>query len=211
MSDADLIAAFSPERMSTYLAATGGDTARTVALSDWNLDVSTGLFATLAVAEVVLRNSAHDRLSAWCQQRHGHARWFDELHHTIQGDKDLATAKRRAASAAAPSAGKVVAELSFGFWRYLFTRHYRAMAWSILQAAFPHHPRHPRVPLAPIGGRLGTVGRICNRIAHHEPLLTEDLAAVHRQMIELIEWISPAAAAWTAARDQVTATIARRP
>jgi hypothetical protein len=58
--------------------------------------------------------------------------------------------------------GKVVAELTFGFWRYILAGTYQATLWSpALRHAFPHLRTRDRAAVYgpvdnPVGGPLGT-------------------------------------------------------
>lgn len=38
---------------------------------------------------------------------------------------------------------RVIAELTFGFWRYLFARRYQASLWRVLAGAFPNYGGRP--------------------------------------------------------------------
>jgi hypothetical protein len=44
-------------QMSSYLASSGGDLGRALALYDWNTRASAAAFATSAMVEVIVRNS----------------------------------------------------------------------------------------------------------------------------------------------------------
>lgn len=45
-------------------------------------------------------------------------------------------------------------------------------------------------------GALRPIRTLRNRIAHHEPIIAWNLPDHHSKMLELIEWLSPAAAVW---------------
>jgi hypothetical protein len=208
--------ALSRERASTYLRETGGDDERALALYGWNLQVSSALWETLAVLEVVLRNTIHQQMANWCRQQQGHDRWYDVITLTRQGADDVTTAKRRALgrsanTATVPPPGKVVAELSLGFWQFLLTNAYRPTVWPRIQAAFPHHPDHPRVNPGSLRPTVGELNRIRNRIAHHEPLLHEDLARHHANALAVIRWSSPATEQWIAGLDRLGPLLGNRP
>ncbi|MBF6352045.1 hypothetical protein IU448_23955 [Nocardia flavorosea] len=85
----------------------------------------------------------------------------------------LANAREKAGGATAPS-GKVVAELNFGFWRYLTSAAHESTLWvPILHKAFPAGTDRARDVDKPIA----KLHDFRNRIAHHEPLLRTDLLA----------------------------------
>ena len=68
-----LVASLSPERLATYVAATGGDRERAMRLYTWNTAVSAALYGPLQGLEVALRNAMHRELGA----AHGPA-WYDD-------------------------------------------------------------------------------------------------------------------------------------
>lgn len=53
-----------------------------------------------------------------------------------------------------------------------------------------------------LSGPLTGICRLRNRIAHHEPIIAEDLPALHRKILELTGWLSPAAAEWCVAHSR---------
>jgi hypothetical protein len=59
-----LVASLSPERIATYVAATGGDRERAVRLYTWNTAVSAAFYGPLQGLEVALRNAMHRELVA---------------------------------------------------------------------------------------------------------------------------------------------------
>jgi len=119
----------SSARLSTYLTATSGDLDAAVARYRWNAAVSAALWESIGHAEVVLRNAAHDALSARHAARGRPGQWYEDPGRELDqyARDDVAKAIRRLKAGAPPPAGKVVAELSFGFWRYLLAKRYTAL------------------------------------------------------------------------------------
>jgi hypothetical protein len=74
---------------------------------------------------------------------------------------------RRTAGTGAP-VGKVIAELTFGFWPNLISKHFHPLWSASLHKAFPY----AHVPRRDVHFRLEVIRRLRNRIAHHEPILT---------------------------------------
>ncbi|PYY47828.1 hypothetical protein DEJ03_03865 [Curtobacterium sp. MCLR17_043] len=93
--------------------------------------------------------------------------------------------------------GRVVAELSFGFWRYLFESRYLTALWTpALHRAFPHGPADALTRQREVRTRMQQLHFVRNRAAHHEPTHGRDLRRDHDYAIELLGWIHPGAAAW---------------
>jgi hypothetical protein len=105
-------------RMAPYLDAVAHNWEAALALYDWNTQVSSAFFESLHFLEVGLRNAFDLTASA----RLGSG-WLDPASPVLTPRSRYAVgvAVQRAGGAAAPR-GKVVAELSFGFWWSLRTR-----------------------------------------------------------------------------------------
>ena len=71
--------------------------------------------------------------------------------------------------------GKVIAELGFGFWRYLYEPPYLT---SLQVPAFALHPSESNPPQvrSDVADRMQRLHFLPNRIAHHEPIHRRDLA-----------------------------------
>ncbi|KTD25674.1 Abi-like protein [Legionella israelensis] len=87
----------------------------------WNIDLSQSLYPALQILEISLRNSLHHALS----QNFETDQWFDLsfLHprEQVQIQKVKDDLKRRKKPL---ETGRIVAELSFGFWTSLFDIRY---------------------------------------------------------------------------------------
>ena len=120
----------------------------------------------------------------------------------------------RAVAARQPTTGKVVAELKFAFWEQLFTAGQDSRIWNAhFRACFPGVPQALPVSQARAiaNSDLRAIRLLRNRIAHHEPIFTRNLADEYRRILEMIDWRSHVAAAWMDRKQQVTNLIALKP
>ncbi|MBF6620052.1 MAG: hypothetical protein ITG02_07460 [Patulibacter sp.] len=102
-----------------------------------------------------------------------------------------------------------MAELTLGFWRFLLTNSYRGTLWpGGLERAFIHGPSQDRER---IDRAVLRVYLLRNRIAHHEPLFTRDLAVDHRTIVEITGWICSQTATWVESESTVRAVLERQP
>src|SRR5690606_6037312 len=108
------------DRLRSYLRSSG-DLPRALALYEWNIRASEAVLGLIAIVEVVVRNSIDRELRAWSIRKHGTPTWFDHIPLDAKGAADLKQARARATQfGQIPEIhGKVIAELTFGFWRYL--------------------------------------------------------------------------------------------
>lgn len=105
-----------------------------------------------------------------------------------------------------------MAELTFGFWRYLAASRYLASLWvPATTAAFPLGSTDLRNRRVEVETRLQRLHFVRNRAAHHEPIHRRDLGRDLAAAVELSAWISPDAAAWVTGHSSLRAVIALRP
>ncbi len=190
----------------------GGDASAALALYRWNSDLAAAFFEPLGHLEIMLRNAVDARLVARQQRRDRTAQWYTDTAVPLS-DKargDIAQAQERAGrgSAATIPRGKVIAELSFGFWRFLLARQYRASLWPDLAGAFPHAPNRA---LATVEDPVKRLHKFRNRIAHHEGIWHLPLEARRDDIQTVLGFIAPAAAAWVADASRIDHVLARRP
>ena len=106
-----------------------------------------------------------------------------------------------------PTRARVVANLSFGFWRALLDKHYKELWIENLRHSFPNGSGN-RKQVASLMARLNPFR---NRLAHHEAIINADIEARHEDLIELTRLIDADAALWVKARSQVPEVLAWRP
>lgn len=202
----------SPERLGPYVREMG-DASRAVALYEWNLMVSAALFEVLGAVEVILRNALHRELEVRHLERGGTGPWYDGTWLDEKGQQDIVVARERATNRGRDPerTGKVVAELSFGFWRYLVAKRYQATAWPALQKAFPLNPDAPSVPRRDVDDRIQRIHVLRNRVAHHEPVFRRNLDHDFADMLTLVSWVSTNAHDWLADLSRVKELLAERP
>ena len=206
-----VIAALSPVRLGTYLNAKGFRASATVLdIYVWNALVSSAMFASLHICEVVVRNGASQAL----ELKYG-ANWPWEVgfERTLSswGKRELQLARHRKQFGAA---GRVIADLSLGFWSHLFTAGQDQHLWiQYLRTVFPHTP----LPLSVEGVRktiyedIEALRIIRNRIAHHEPIFAYPLEDYQERIFRLVKLRSMETANWLSQWEPVSAILKARP
>ena len=159
----------------------------------WNVTLSESLYSSLQALEVALRNSIYNAATRHFQN----PLWFD-----IPG-----VLKSREAGKIADAkfnlgkqhknidAGRIVAELSFGFWTSVFNWPYeRPLLRFIIEDIFPYMP--PKIRNRNfLSGRLNKIRLLRNRVYHYEPIWHYyDLKQQHKEILKAIAWIEPATA-----------------
>ncbi|MFJ4295435.1 hypothetical protein [Curtobacterium sp. NPDC089689] len=201
MQEAALEQLITADRLRSYRLATRS---RAGALSlyeyEWNMRASASVMELTGVVEVFVRNALDSELHRLARRRQWSS-WLDDLPLDTRGRADLAKARMRASrNGRRPEVhGRVVAELSFGFWRYLVESRYLTTLWTpALHRSFPLGDGDLLARQRRVRERLQQLHFVRNRAAHHEPIHARDLERDHDYAIELLGWISPVAAEWTA-------------
>ena len=209
------------ERLRSYLHASDGDLDAALRLYEWNTLMSGALHEDIGRVEVVLRNALDQALTVHGQNSGWPTAWYQRQalfpgKHGQRAKADINTARDRATRRhTVPEAqGKVVAELTFGFWRFLCTGPYLTSLWvPVLAAAFPNHPHagDPRRVRTDVDDRVQRVHFVRNRVAHHEPIHHRDLQRDYDGMIELMAWICTDTAEWATLSSRANGVLAVRP
>jgi hypothetical protein len=209
----------SAARLAKYVAATDGDLQQALRLYEWNSQVSAALMRDLGHVEIGLRNAyarAIDRYWA------GPAEWtrsaetlFAPLYRTRNGRRvDINTQHRRqlvdACARVRPTdpPGKIIAELPFGFWRFLSSAAHEKTVWvRYLHRAFPPGTDRKR----DVDNNAAALNRLRNRVAHHEPLIEEPLAAESARITNLATLLNADVGRYVSATSTVPQLLRQRP
>lgn len=193
ISHADLELALSLERFARYLGWADQDRARAIELYTLNTRISESLYIPLQALEIALRNRIHAVMTEARRES-----WFSDDGFLLDAKQPEQLAKaiqdiKHRERELTP--GRIVAELTFGFWTAMFGPVYEDL-WRRTLHRIGQRPdgkhlsrKHFTKPLLPI--RM-----LRNRVAHHEPIIYWSLRKHHDRMLELTEWLAPAAAAW---------------
>lgn len=198
----------SPDRLRSYMDAMEGDLRQALNLYRWNIALSGALFEAIAVVEVVVRNEIDRNLQIWAQSLGSD--WMDIAPLEEKGRADIAKARSR--NTKDPSHGKVLAELNFGFWRFLMANRYLHTIWiPIMSSAFPNLQGHPGERRMLVERSLERLWFLRNRIGHHEPIHTRNVDRDIVAMTSLLDWICSDTSAWATSQRRVQDVLIQRP
>ena len=198
--------AVSKPRLNRYLTAYNGDWKQAQRLYLANLRVSQELYAVISVFEVALRNAIDDHYkqrfmttdgsSEWLRTQSGVSGFLSNVALAKGGFQSRENVKKVIANLGAHyTHDKVVSELSFGFWKYMFATKEFAAAGSTLLRIFvarPHGVNHTNVY-----NRLDAINRLRNRVAHHQPVCFDKMGNVsldttlqaYNYMLDILAWL----------------------
>ena len=185
--------ALASERLDSY-RQDGAEPLVTLARYLWNMAVCESLYSPLQMAEIALRNALHRELTI----QFGTHEWYDAIAcwHFLSDTQrsQIDEAKKTLENKKKPiTAGRVVAELTFGFWTAFFNKKF-AQSGIVVQltaSAFHAAPKQER-DIHNLNRRWGTIRNMRNRVFHHERIIHwTNLNQQHEQMLETIRWLSP--------------------
>jgi hypothetical protein len=219
-------ATLSVPRIATYLSATHSDPPLhgAIELYAWNAQISAAFMHPLHLCEVVVRNAISEALSAAYGKQWPWNNGFLLSLPSPAGRGAFnprnavlsATAKAQISANAGSnlSTDKAIAEMSFAFWESMLTKRHDSGLWAThLLRLFPNTAADtPYFTVrAHIHSYLGTLRRLRNRIAHHEPIFARDLQAEFVMIDELIRLRCRATAEWMLATQDVLRLLATKP
>lgn len=186
----DLYLPLSRDRLEAY-RPTGASDLEMITNYFWNIDLAEALVPSLHAVEIAVRNSMNAALTA----QYGTDMWFYTPGLLESGQVSQLGGAIRALTPKQPFlAGRLVAELNFGFWVTLLSGPYEQRMWqpggyALLKAVFPHATGVSRKQ---VHTRLNDIRELRNRVFHHEPLWCRpNLLQQHADIHQAIEWMSP--------------------
>lgn len=189
-------------RMNRYLQACDGNTRKAMTLYRKNLQLTQEMFTVISCFEVALRNAIDVTITSslgndWLRNAASSAGVFNSSRCRLSKDNiNDAIHKLHVYSH-----NKLVAELGFGFWRYMFAQHQFNATGRILLRIFPSKPTStPSLQYnnTYIFNQLAQLNGIRNRMAHHEPICflpqrpikdTTYARQHYNQILQLFQWM----------------------
>ena len=216
-----LESAASSERWAAHKNNSAADNCTIASFYAWNVALCEALYPALHAVEITLRNRLYgagvvhfkNRVSDYFEVNC----WLDakprlllpaQLTYIVGAKDGLRSRLQRKFKGSPKSAdlvkahmtpSRLIAELHFGFWTYLFDAAYagapnkQGLLWpTLLPIVFPLNPAIKRHEAS---RRLSSVRQLRNSIFHHETIWDRpNLAKEYSEAVELLSWMSPEAA-----------------
>ena len=165
------------ERMSRYMIACGGDTRKAMTLYRYNLQLSQEAFTIISCFEVALRNAIDANLiqtlgNDWLRDSVLQNGIFTSRN-TVKSYEIISHAYNKLRSSDSYTHSKLLAEMEFGVWKYMFSPIQFRLTGRRLLHIFPNKARStPEIQYnhSYIFNELDKINTLRNRIAHHEPV-----------------------------------------
>lgn len=195
----------SADRMNRYVKACGGNEQKGKLLYRYNLIVSSEMLKIISYFEVALRNRINFTLAPhfgkdWLRDSCLPGGVFDNPR-TQATQKIIGKAYYGLVSNGTYTSTKLMAEMEFGIWKYMYSGPQYAATGQKLLSVFPLKPRS--TPVFQIDNRyifneLDNINVLRNRIAHHEPICfapglpiksVSIIKAEYQRILKLFDWM----------------------
>lgn len=168
----------SPKRMERYLVAMNGDTRKAMTLYRCNLHLSQEMFTIVSCFEIALRNAIDRRLvpmlgDDWLRDSVLPGGIFSSDIRLDETKRIISKSYTRLKRNGKYSHPKLIAEMEFGVWKYMYSPLQFRLTGQCLLKVFPNKPKSSSLVQynnSYIYNELDKVNSLRNRIAHHEPI-----------------------------------------
>ncbi len=168
----------SEKRIRKYVAACGGDTRKAMTLYRLNLRLSQEIFTIVSCFEVALRNAIDREMVArwgndWLRDFVLPSGIFFNNGRIETSRKIIYKAYEGLMRKGKYTHEKLLAEMEFGVWKYMYSAIEYNISGRVLLRAFPQKPRSTparNIDHSYIFTELDYINNMRNRIAHHEPI-----------------------------------------
>lgn len=194
----------SSARFTPYLLRSGHNRDHAFNLYLYNARLAKAFLFPLHILEVTLRNRISDLFTRdFGQNWHNNQAFINLL-----TPESLAVLQKAQVRANSKSLEDVVATLTFDFWSNLFRPEYDRSLWQTrMQAVLPNtvmtRKAFQRV--------VKEINLFRNRVAHHEPIHTLNLTAIHTNILDAIGWVSMNTLDWVGHYSTVPAMLRTAP
>lgn len=197
MSAEQLYSWFSEQRFRKFETYANGDKTKAEELYKDNILLSEALYPVLSVFEVVLRNAIHKELEKF----HGREDWYEDWRYypDLSDPLELIQEAIRQIRDRQEdiNSGKVIAEMTLGFWISLFNARYERILWKPLRLCFKQIPKNQRQRHV-VSSNLNKIRTLRNRVYHYEPICwnLNALENNYNQIITTLGWINNDLVTW---------------
>lgn len=190
---------FSHDRLVPYLRKHDDSFDQAIEHYKANIEISETFYPLLAILEVGLRNQMDYQLT----RKFNTEAWYNEnsfikIVSRFQIDRitDARNSILREKKEVTP--GKVISELSFGFWTSLLDSRFEKTLWKNLRLSFPNCPKQIRQRKT-MSSKFNGIRKLRNRVFHHEPV-TWNIKVIKNyrdEIIEGIDWLDKGLLDWS--------------
>ncbi|RLD56266.1 MAG: hypothetical protein DRJ05_11585 [Bacteroidetes bacterium] len=188
----------SKERFLPYLLKHENDFDKAIQHYESNIIISEAFYPLLSILEVSLRN----KINLLFKIKYKTNEWFEhpefiktgssfQIKRVTEARNSILRSKKTITS------GKIISELTFGFWTSLFDSRFEMFLWKQLRLCFPNCEKRQRKRKT-LSSRLNTIRKFRNRVFHYE-CISWDFDVLQNfadDIIETIKWLDKDLLLW---------------
>jgi hypothetical protein len=189
----------SKDRLEPYLKHHSGNFEKAILHYKANIEISESFYSLLSILEIGLRNNIDNQL----QRRFNDIKWFDspdfiKIVSRFQIDRVSEARNSILREKKSISPGRIISELSFGFWTSLLDSKFERTLWKNIRHAFPNCPK-PLRQRKTMSSKFNGVRKFRNRIFHHESVTwnIDALRTYKNEIVEGIDWLDKGLYDWS--------------
>ena len=162
-----------------------------------NLRISQALYPELSTLEITLRNAIDTMLKScisetWLENEVNKQNILSDYEHTKLLKAYNDTKKEYATQGF--TVGKVIANLTFGFWTNLCSKKYNAVIWTkkgAFKGVFVNYPENLQQQIHTLSLRLRAIRYLRNRVFHYEPIFKkpQNTLKMYNEIMEIISYL----------------------
>ncbi|GAB1417102.1 hypothetical protein MASR2M117_25080 [Paludibacter sp.] len=188
----------SNERLQPYLTRHKNNQEKAIQHYKSNIFISEAFYPLLSILEIGLRNSIDYQLMIRFKDKH----WFEnhefikiaskfQIDRVSEARVNILSEKKEITS------GRIISELSFGFWTSLFDTKFEMTLWKTLRLAFPNCPKEIRKRRT-MSSKFNALRKLRNRIFHHEAVTwnLNVLQEYEKEILEALNWLNKDLVNW---------------
>jgi hypothetical protein len=173
--------------------------------------VSAALLVPMHICEIVIRNAIAEIFES---QFGSQWPWQRSLELTLPRKYRDELTKARDKQSINNRTSKVIPELTFNFWQQMFVSNYDQQFWQqYLHSLFPNAPVN--MPFSQLRGSifndLEKIRKFRNRIAHHEPIINQNINSIMDKIERLTHYRCADTSNWARQHYQVRTLLLTRP
>lgn len=190
---------FSEERLAPYMRYHSQDFDMAILHYNANIEISETFYPMLSILEVGLRNNIDLQL----KKKFDDENWyknpeFIKIVSRFQIDRISDAMNSILKEKKIITSGKIISELSFGFWTSLLDAKFEKTLWKNLRFSFPNCPKSNRKRKV-MSSKFNGIRRLRNRIFHHEAISwkMDVILNYQHQLLEAIDWLDKGLLDWS--------------
>ena len=187
------------ERLSAYIHSNNDTIEDVLKRYKDNIRISKAFYSELSVLEISLRNAINSVFKQnfgidWLEQEVLNNKLLDSYDYStlLKAYNDVKNECKN--SSKNFTTGKVIANLTFGFWTNICLKKYNSKIWTkkgFFKGVFVNYPTNKQQQIHTISNTLNSIRKLRNRVFHYERILKNPTSLLNKynEIIEIINYL----------------------